>query len=110
MRSNLTAERLLDLGLVDEVLAEPLGGAHRDPGRDEQHAARRRSAASAQLQSLDTPRRCSSSARRASPPSGSIPRPSRERVAAGSGREAAAEQPGPAHFSALPGWRSSCAR
>jgi acetyl-CoA carboxylase carboxyl transferase subunit alpha len=28
---NLTAERLDDLGLVDEVLAEPLGGAHRDP-------------------------------------------------------------------------------
>jgi acetyl-CoA carboxylase carboxyl transferase subunit alpha len=28
---NLTAERLDDLGLVDEVLPEPLGGAHRDP-------------------------------------------------------------------------------
>jgi acetyl-CoA carboxylase carboxyl transferase subunit alpha len=28
---NLTADRLLDLGLVDEVLSEPLGGAHRDP-------------------------------------------------------------------------------
>ncbi len=28
---NLTAERLADLGLVDEVLPEPLGGAHRDP-------------------------------------------------------------------------------
>jgi acetyl-CoA carboxylase carboxyl transferase subunit alpha len=28
---NLTADRLLDLGLVDEVLPEPLGGAHRDP-------------------------------------------------------------------------------
>jgi acetyl-CoA carboxylase carboxyl transferase subunit alpha len=27
----LTAERLLKLGLVDEVLREPLGGAHRDP-------------------------------------------------------------------------------
>ena len=27
---NLTANRLLDLGLVDEVLKEPLGGAHRD--------------------------------------------------------------------------------
>jgi acetyl-CoA carboxylase carboxyl transferase subunit alpha len=27
---NLTAARLRDLGLVDEVLAEPLGGAHRD--------------------------------------------------------------------------------
>src|ERR1700686_1552228 len=28
---NLTAERLSALGLVDEVLMEPLGGAHRDP-------------------------------------------------------------------------------
>jgi acetyl-CoA carboxylase carboxyl transferase subunit alpha len=28
---NLTADRLKDLGLVDEVLREPLGGAHRDP-------------------------------------------------------------------------------
>ncbi len=28
---NLTAERLDGLGLIDEVLAEPLGGAHRDP-------------------------------------------------------------------------------
>ena len=27
----ITAERLLKLGLIDEVLAEPLGGAHRDP-------------------------------------------------------------------------------
>ena len=28
----ITSERLLALGLVDEVLPEPLGGAHRDPG------------------------------------------------------------------------------
>ena len=28
---NITAPRLKDLGLVDEVLREPLGGAHRDP-------------------------------------------------------------------------------
>jgi len=28
---SLTAERLRELGLVDEVLPEPLGGAHRDP-------------------------------------------------------------------------------
>jgi acetyl-CoA carboxylase carboxyl transferase subunit alpha len=28
---NLTADRLSDLGLVDEVINEPLGGAHRDP-------------------------------------------------------------------------------
>lgn len=29
---NLTSERLLELGLVDHVIPEPLGGAHRDPG------------------------------------------------------------------------------
>jgi acetyl-CoA carboxylase carboxyl transferase subunit alpha len=28
----LTAQRLHQLGLIDEVLVEPLGGAHRDPG------------------------------------------------------------------------------
>ena len=28
---NLTADRLFKLGLVDEVIEEPLGGAHRDP-------------------------------------------------------------------------------
>jgi acetyl-CoA carboxylase carboxyl transferase subunit alpha len=27
----LTAQDLLDLGLIDEIIAEPLGGAHRDP-------------------------------------------------------------------------------
>jgi acetyl-CoA carboxylase carboxyl transferase subunit alpha len=27
----LTAARLSELGLIDRVLAEPLGGAHRDP-------------------------------------------------------------------------------
>jgi acetyl-CoA carboxylase carboxyl transferase subunit alpha len=27
---NLTADRLLDLGIVDQVIEEPLGGAHRD--------------------------------------------------------------------------------
>jgi acetyl-CoA carboxylase carboxyl transferase subunit alpha len=27
----LTADRLSKLGLVDEVIREPLGGAHRDP-------------------------------------------------------------------------------
>ena len=30
----LTAQRLSQLGLVDEVIEEPLGGAHRDPRRD----------------------------------------------------------------------------
>jgi acetyl-CoA carboxylase carboxyl transferase subunit alpha len=28
----ITAERLKKLGLVDDIIAEPLGGAHRDPG------------------------------------------------------------------------------
>jgi acetyl-CoA carboxylase carboxyl transferase subunit alpha len=28
---NLTADRLSSLNLVDEVIREPLGGAHRDP-------------------------------------------------------------------------------
>jgi len=28
---NLTADRLHKLGLVDEIIEEPLGGAHRDP-------------------------------------------------------------------------------
>jgi len=28
----ITSERLLQLGLIDEVIPEPLGGAHRDPG------------------------------------------------------------------------------
>jgi acetyl-CoA carboxylase carboxyl transferase subunit alpha len=28
---NLTADKLQKLGLVDEVIEEPLGGAHRDP-------------------------------------------------------------------------------
>ncbi len=27
----LTSERLLELGLIDEILPEPMGGAHRDP-------------------------------------------------------------------------------
>lgn len=31
MALGLTADRLRDLGLVDKVLSEPLGGAHRDP-------------------------------------------------------------------------------
>ncbi|MNJ64346.1 Acetyl-coenzyme A carboxylase carboxyl transferase subunit alpha [compost metagenome] len=27
----MTAERLKDLGIVDKVISEPLGGAHRNP-------------------------------------------------------------------------------
>lgn len=29
----ITAERLLSLGLIDEIIPEPLGGAHRDPAK-----------------------------------------------------------------------------
>ena len=29
----LTAQDLLDLGLIDEIVREPLGGAHRDPAK-----------------------------------------------------------------------------
>jgi acetyl-CoA carboxylase carboxyl transferase subunit alpha len=28
----ITAHKLLDLGLIDEVVPEPLGAAHRNPG------------------------------------------------------------------------------
>jgi acetyl-CoA carboxylase carboxyl transferase subunit alpha len=33
----LTAHRLAQLGLIDEVLEEPLGGAHRDPAQMSEH-------------------------------------------------------------------------
>jgi acetyl-CoA carboxylase carboxyl transferase subunit alpha len=42
---NLTAERLMDLGLIDEVVPEPLGGAHKD--FDQTAAALRASVAKA---------------------------------------------------------------
>jgi acetyl-CoA carboxylase carboxyl transferase subunit alpha len=29
----ITSEKLMEQGLVDEVISEPLGGAHRDPGK-----------------------------------------------------------------------------
>jgi acetyl-CoA carboxylase carboxyl transferase subunit alpha len=53
---NLTAERLLDLGLVDEVLPEPLGGAHRDPVAINQtlHDALLRQVSELQSVNLDT--------------------------------------------------------
>jgi acetyl-CoA carboxylase carboxyl transferase subunit alpha len=47
----LTAERLASLGLVDEVLKEPLGGAHRDP---ESTAADVKAAILRQLDDLST--------------------------------------------------------
>ena len=45
----ITAERLRELGIVDEVIKEPLGGAHRDPGT---MAASLRDSLNAQLDML----------------------------------------------------------
>jgi len=47
----LTAQRLHQLGLVDEVLEEPLGGAHRDPA---QMSATLKAALTRHLAELDT--------------------------------------------------------
>jgi acetyl-CoA carboxylase carboxyl transferase subunit alpha len=46
----ITADRLLNLGLVDEVIPEPLGGAHKDP---EQVASRVGDCLASQLEELD---------------------------------------------------------
>jgi acetyl-CoA carboxylase carboxyl transferase subunit alpha len=46
----ITSERLLHLGLVDEVIPEPLGGAHKDP---EQVAMQVGNCLAAQLEELD---------------------------------------------------------
>jgi len=46
----ITSDRLLQLGLVDEVIPEPLGGAHKDP---EQVAAQVAECIAAQLEELD---------------------------------------------------------
>jgi len=46
----ITSDRLLQLGLVDEVIPEPLGGAHKDP---ENVAAQVGDCLSAQLEELD---------------------------------------------------------
>jgi acetyl-CoA carboxylase carboxyl transferase subunit alpha len=47
---NLTADRLLKLGLVDELIEEPLGGAHRDPTES---ASRLKAAVIRHLDELD---------------------------------------------------------
>ncbi len=47
----ITSDRLLQLGLVDEVIPEPLGGAHKDP---EKVAAQVGDCLAAQLEELDT--------------------------------------------------------
>ncbi len=46
----ITSDRLLQLGLVDEVIPEPLGGAHKDPGKV---AAEVGDCLAAQLEELD---------------------------------------------------------
>jgi len=46
----ITSDRLLQLGLVDEVIPEPLGGAHKDP---EKVATRVGNCLAAQLEELD---------------------------------------------------------
>jgi len=46
----ITSDRLLQLGLVDEVIPEPLGGAHKDP---EKVAAQVGNCLAAQLEELD---------------------------------------------------------
>jgi acetyl-CoA carboxylase carboxyl transferase subunit alpha len=46
----ITSDRLLQLGLVDEVIPEPLGGAHKDP---EQVASKVGDCIAAQLEELD---------------------------------------------------------
>ena len=46
----ITSDRLLQLGLVDEVIPEPLGGAHKDP---EKVAEQVGNCLAAQLEELD---------------------------------------------------------
>jgi acetyl-CoA carboxylase carboxyl transferase subunit alpha len=48
----LTAQRLQELGLIDEVIPEPLGGAHRDPDGTAQTLKNALVAALAELKSL----------------------------------------------------------
>ena len=50
----ITAHRLKALGLIDRVISEPVGGAHRDPQQMAQLLRRAISDALRQLQALDT--------------------------------------------------------
>ncbi len=50
----ITAHRLKALGLIDRIVTEPLGGAHRDPQHMAQLLRRAISDALRQLQSVDT--------------------------------------------------------
>ncbi|NVK42207.1 MAG: acetyl-CoA carboxylase carboxyl transferase subunit alpha [Oceanospirillaceae bacterium] len=50
----ITAERLKNLGIVDQVIAEPLGGAHRDPAAASESIRQELSKQLASLQKHDT--------------------------------------------------------
>jgi len=50
----ITAEKLIDLNLIDEVITEPLGGAHRDPDAMAEAVRVALSDALGQLDKLDT--------------------------------------------------------
>jgi acetyl-CoA carboxylase carboxyl transferase subunit alpha len=50
----ITAERLKDLGIVDQVIAEPLGGAHRDPAAASESIRQELTKQLASLQKHDT--------------------------------------------------------
>lgn len=47
----ITSSRLKELGLIDEIIPEPLGGAHRDPGTAAEHLRAALSAALGELRS-----------------------------------------------------------
>jgi acetyl-CoA carboxylase carboxyl transferase subunit alpha len=49
----ITAQRLKTLGLIDRIIAEPIGGAHRDPQQMAQQLRRAISDSLRQLQALD---------------------------------------------------------
>jgi acetyl-CoA carboxylase carboxyl transferase subunit alpha len=49
----LTAAHLLELGIIDDVVPEPLGGAHRDPGETAQRLKQRLSETLAELETVD---------------------------------------------------------
>lgn len=50
----ITAERLKDLGIVDQVIGEPLGGAHRDPAAASESIRQELTKQLASLQKHDT--------------------------------------------------------
>ena len=50
---NLTARRLLKLGLIDTIVSEPVGGAHRDPGMAIEAVCKAAAAALERLAEID---------------------------------------------------------